>query len=252
MSTKNKNHIQKGFTLVEMAVVAPVVILVIGTFIYAIVTMTGDVMAGRAANVLAYNIQDTLNRIEADFRISKGYLSTNSFDISTPQGRLNDSTKFTTPILPFSPLIVESYATSDSPLSPTRSIIYKKDTPNLCNSTEKYQNIPLTLNIVYFVRSINNINTLWRRVIMPADYNSVGCGTPWQIPSCSIGSIDLFCKTNDEKLIEGLDSDGFNIVYDEFAGSIKPGAITVTIKATSTVAGRSITKSGTISAINAN
>lgn len=259
MSTNNKNHTQKGFTLVEIAVVAPVVILVIGTFIYAIITMTGDVMAGRAANVLAYNIQDALNRIEADFKISGGYSGTNSFTVQSPQGSDNINASFLTTITTGQrdnkPLIIKSYATNKNPLAADRNIIYKRGTLADCsNSTLVAQNEILMIDIVYFVDASG---TLWRRILVPLGYNDGGCVTsqttlaePWQQPSCyNYSSNRDYCKTNDEKLVDGLDAtNGFQVTYD----STNTNKITVTIKATSTVAGRSITKSGTISAISAN
>jgi len=233
MSINNKNA-QKGFTLVEMAVVAPIVILVIGTFIYAIITMTGDVMAGRAANVLAYNIQDALNRIEADFKTSGGYL-TDSIMPTTPQGHNDTADTFTKDT---STLIINSFATTKNPADSARSIVHQKQS-GACNTS------PMMINTVYFISN----NTLWRRVIMPSDYTNTDnyCDSPWQQPSCSPGQTATICKTQDEKLVENLDStDGFNVTYDS------ANKITITITATSKTAGRSITKSGTISAINLN
>lgn len=241
---KNNNTKKSGFTLVEMAIVAPILILTIGTFIYAIVMMTGDVMASRASNKLAYDMQYALNQIEADVKISGGFLDT-SFTPTSPQG-LNDTAS------PFSnsALILNTYATTDNPLSPSRNIVYTNN-PNICASGLAYQNQPLMLNTVYFVKN----STLWRRVIMPSDYATTAnyCGTTWQQPSCSPGWISSFCKTNDERLIEGLDTtNGFQIAYNKFAGSDKTGAVTVAINIKTTAAGRAITRSGTISATSLN
>ena len=45
MMKKNvKTSLQKGFTLIEMLVVAPVVILTIGAFLTVIISMTGEVL----------------------------------------------------------------------------------------------------------------------------------------------------------------------------------------------------------------
>jgi Tfp pilus assembly protein PilE len=252
----NNKQTQTGFTLVEMAVVAPIVILVIGTFIYAIITMTGDVMATRAANVLAYNIKDTLSRIEADFKNSNGYLA-ESLVPTSPQGSDGSTAKFTTATSGTSnnsPLIIKSYATDKNPLSADRNIIYMNNSPNACisGSTSIPQNTPLTLNTIYFVSS----NSLWRRVITPT--GTTGCTglnpaaliSPWQQPSCSPGynpTTSPICKTNDEKLVENLDStNGLQITYDN------ANRITIKITATSTAAGRNITRSDTISAVNIN
>ena len=65
--------VSKGFTLVEMMVIAPIVILLIGAFIAAIVGLTGEVMSSRGSNVVAYDLQDALNRIEEDVKLSTSY-----------------------------------------------------------------------------------------------------------------------------------------------------------------------------------
>jgi hypothetical protein len=241
MSIKIKSESkQSGFTLVEIAIIAPVLVLTIGIFIFAIITMTGDVIVSRASNKLAYDIQYALNQIESDMKIGTGFLETSILP-NTPQGLNDDTTQFQKNS---STLIINSYATNDNPLLSSRSLVYTNN-PNSCNSGLANQNPPLMFNIVYFVKN----NVLWRRTTMPSNYLTVGCTTPWQQPSCSLGWVSSFCKTNDEKLIEGLDpSSGLQITYDKFAGLDKPGSITVTINANVTAAGETVTKSGTVSA----
>ena len=50
--SKNNNRATKsfGFTVVELLVIAPIVILTIGAFVATIVNMTGEVLASRGAN----------------------------------------------------------------------------------------------------------------------------------------------------------------------------------------------------------
>ena len=90
-----QNHrLSKGFTLVELLVITPVVILVIGGFVGAIIAMTGNVLSTRSANRLVYNIQDALDRIEADVRQSNGFLTTNADTPQTGQGKGGGDVKF--------------------------------------------------------------------------------------------------------------------------------------------------------------
>ena len=90
-----RNKANNGFTVVEMLVVAPIVILFIGAFISAIVSMTGQVLISRASNSLMYNIQDALNRIEQDTKISNKLLATNDITgLTSPQGYNDDTTPF--------------------------------------------------------------------------------------------------------------------------------------------------------------
>lgn len=260
-----------------MLIVAPIVILMIGVFVSAIVSMTGDVLSTRGSNALAYNVQDALGRIATDIKLSGGLLATNNIPLSAPQGYNNDTTTFhnssaTTGTM----LILNSYATTNNPLSTTQSLLYMSDQPNACNSPQVNQNPPVMLNIVYFVKN----NTLWRRVIVPANYATVGCtggsiGAPWQQPSCYPGISGTICKTQDQRLVDGIATNGFSISYYSSPNSIIPNSIasdddhtksnsvrqaalqttstvSVTIDAKNTIAGRDISQSGSIREISPN
>lgn len=225
---------QKGFTLIEMLVIAPVVILTIGSFVSVIINMTGDVLSARGSNVLAYDIQDTLNRIEQDVKLSTGFLATNniSFDgVNNPQG-FNGSTSnfFNVNNVDSDPsttdgdvLILNTLATTNNPLSLGSGIIYLDDRPNDCttNATQVNQNTPMTLNVIYFIKN----NSLWRRTVTPVDYlttgaTTAGCNpTPWQQPSCVPGYSSPFCKTDDIKLVDVSTINDFSIEYYNGASS---------------------------------
>lgn len=257
-----------GFTLVEMLIVAPIVIGIIGIFITVVITMTGDILTARGSNGLAYSIQDTLARIEQDARMSGAYLATNNIPLVSPQGYNNDTTAFhnaTTDTTVGPMLIFNSYTTTSNPSSSTRKIIYKT-LPNTCGSNSENKNSPLTINIVYFVKN----NTLWRRTITKSTYTTDGCSLPWQQPSCAPGVVNSFCKTQDIRLVDGVSPNGgFNITYytsinpdvvnteatNVSAGKTDATRLTglqaskvakVTINATSSVAGRDIARSGSV------
>lgn len=258
-------QITRGFTLVEMLVVAPIVLLVIGVFIATIVNMTGDVLSTRNANDLAYNIQDTLSRIEQDVKLSGGFLSTNNITINSPQGYNDDTTNFhnidaTTGTM----LILNSYTTIDNPLGTTPNILYASGQPNPCDSELVSKNQPVMMNVVYFVKN----NTLWRRTLAQSNYETIGCSKPWQQPSCALNIVNAFCKTTDLQLIDGVNaSTGFTISYYPDATSTTPNAIasdsnqndtarqsalkstntaTISITAAATIAGRQVSQSGSI------
>jgi len=227
-----------GFTVVEMMVIAPIVILVIGSFIFAIVKMTGDVMSTRNANTLAYNIQDALNRIEDDARLSMGFLYS-SINPTTPQGSDNGSTAFSATTTNKT-IIINTFATTDNPLSSSRGLVYTNTPITNCNSPQISQNPPLMTNTVYFVSG----DTLWRRVIMPSNYtNSCPPNAIWQKPSCAIGQIGSLCQTTDMKLVE-------NIKDFSMDTAVPTTAAKITITATEKTANRDI--SGTIYASSPN
>jgi len=251
-----KSSLYSGFTIVEMMVVAPIVILVIGIFITAIVNMTGDTLATRSSNALSYNIQNALNRIEQDVKVSGSFLATNNISITSRQGYDNATENFhNVSAANGTMLILNSYATDINPLNTSYKIV-------------SVDNQPIMINIIYFVKN----GTLWRRVITPANYTTANGTAPWQQPSCAIGITGTQCKTQDTRLVDGLvNSSDFSILYypnststtaNAVAGDssqsdtirqtalLSSSTITANIGATSSIAGRNITRSGTIRAIS--
>lgn len=260
----SNNNTKRGFTLVEMLVVMPIIILTIGIFINVIVYITGGVLVSRGANALIYSIQDALNRIEGDVKSSNSYLAVNNISLTSPQGYNNDNTSnfhnvdTTTGTM----LILSTYATTSNPITSTRSIIYSSG-PNPCGSTLVNLNQPITMNVIYFIKD----NALWRRVVAPANYATAGCSLPWQQPSCYPGVSGVFCKTQDVHLVDGMGSNSFNVSYFSSPSSITADSISsdnaksdsdrqtalqsistaeITITATNTIAGHGITQTGKI------
>lgn len=233
--TTLKSRLTSGFTLIEMMVIAPIVILLIGSFVALIVNLTGEVLSARGLNTLTHDVQDALNRIEQDAKLSTTYLAVNNIDVSTTkQGyggttSTGSTTKFTNIDKTGSggsnaSIILNSLVTNDNPISSTAGLVYLANKPNDCSNFSEYsKNTPMTMNIVYFVDSNK---TLWRRVIMPSNYTtaSVRCGAaPWQIPSCINGYVPAslpFCKSNDERLIDGVDPADFKFGYYATASSV--------------------------------
>lgn len=271
MSQNKKN----GFTIVEILVVAPIIILVIGAFITVIVNLTGQVLASRESNNIAYSIQDALNRIEQDVKVSNSFLAKNNITpLTSPQGYNNDTTDFTniSSSLP-NALILEEYAIANNPKSTSRSLIYL-NTPNACDSAQLTQNQPMKINIIYFVRN----NTLWRRTIMPSNYKTAGCDAntpaispaiPWQQPSCEPSKTDSICESKDVKLVDGISNTaGFNMKYYDNPDSATENTVVttdlnettrstafqsiksvkITISSTKNIAGKEVSQSGILRA----
>jgi hypothetical protein len=245
-NNKYHNTVRSGFTLIEMLIVAPIVLLTIGAFITVIVNLTGGVIASRGATVITYNIQDALNRIEDDVKLSTTFLAENTIIFtgtghagSVPQGYDDGSAVFDNVGSNGNMLILNTLATTGNPLVATSGLIYLSNLPNACNSTQAIQNTPMTLNIVYFVRN----NTLWRRTVMPSNYASAGCNVPWQQPSCnpalfvagSWGS-NTFCGTQDIDLVDNINAGGFSVSY--FNGAAATISNTVASDTSSSVANR--------------
>ncbi len=262
------NITKQAFTVVEMLVIVPMVILVIGIFINVIVSMTGEVLATRASNNMAYNIQDALDRIKQDVSLSGGFLATNNISLVSPQGYNNDTTVFknsdsTTGTM----LILNSYTTTSNPSNANRNLVYASSQPNQCNSILYTKNAPIMFNVIYFTKTdANGVISLWRRTVAPNSYLSVSCSTPWQQPSCTPGQTGVHCKTDDIKLVDNIvEGTGFLINYFAGTNSTIPisdatdstkndatrqtamntaNTIEVAITASSNVSGKEITQTG--------
>jgi len=213
--SRQRLSLQKGFTLIEMLVVAPIVILAIGAFLTVIISMTGEVISSRASNILVYNVQDALNRIERDTRVSTEFLAQTDTDpigaggnaLQPGQGVNNTTAPFLNVSGERTSLILNMIATNDNPLSLNSSFVFLRNQPSPCATPRG--NTLLTYNVVYFVEN----NTLWRRVLMPqnyADTTNFSCATPWQRPSCNPAFIinpgNAFCATEDTRLVDGITS----------------------------------------------
>lgn len=262
------NPLTAAFTIVEVLVIAPIVILAIGAFITVIVSLTGEVLSSRGANTLTYNLQDALNRIEQDVRASTTYLATNTITLNgaDQQGVNGDGTAFTNVGgASGTSLILSMIATTENPMSGNAAPIYVANQPHACDSDSVAGNTLLTVNVVYFVKD----GSLWRRTILPSNYESVACATPWQQPSCTPGYTSSFCKTNDVRLVNGVENDNFLLAYfaaDNLStpntvasntgqsNSVRAAAlqglstVDITIEASQTIAGRTITNTATTKA----
>ena len=253
----------KGFTLVEMLVVAPIVLLTIATFIGVLIYLTGETMIARTNNVLAYSVQDSLDTIENDAALSGAFLATNNVTIASPQGYGNNTQAFQNASTSTgSMLIINMPATIDGHTN-TRKLLPLANLPYPCSNTQVNQNQVMTYNIVYFVRD----NTLWRRTLMPSNYLTRGCGIPWQQPSCAPGQTGTMCRTEDVKMLEGVSAANFTIQYltsakattplaDASNASISPAnrqaalsttdTAIITIEAMRSVAGKEVSYTGSI------
>ena len=248
-----KQENQKGFTIIEMLVVAPIVILTIGAFLTVIISMTGEVLASRAANNLSYNVQDALNHIEQDVKLSNSFLATNNV-MGTNQGYNDDATAFTSVGgASGTSLILNMVATTANPVSANSAYVYLKNKPDPCSAPQN--NVPFTYNVVYFLKTdTSGVSSLYRRTIMPTNYTDTTdtvCSVPWQQPSCSPTYMDaqsgsVFCKTKDVLLVSGVTPANFSLQYfnGEAATAVNQPATTTPLTADRNIALQSATTVG--------
>jgi Tfp pilus assembly protein PilE len=210
---------QKAFTLVEMLVIAPIMLLTVAAFIGIIISLTGQTLVAQAENTLAYTVQDTLNRMEQDIQVSGAFLASNTTPASSPQGFDNNTQAFNNiSTANGGMLILNAFATTGTGIS--RAVIPIANLPNACSAANVDQNQVLTYTIVYFIKD----NALWRRAIMPSNYKTKGCSAPIERPTCAAAFVTSngFCATPDEKLLENASSIALDIKYYTTPQSTSP------------------------------
>ena len=254
---------RNGFTLVEMLVVAPIVIIVVATVVGALIYLTGDALRESGRVKLVNDIQHALNEIETDVKMSGGFLAVNNSAIVSPQG-YNDSTGSFTNILNGGTLVLNTFVTDRNPLTAGKRLVYLAGQPYACGSANEYRNQIMTMNTVYFVKS----NTLWKRTLATSNYETKDCSgvTPWQRPSCTPGRTGTQCKSQDESLITVNGTLTLSIDYFTSPTSTTPrttantitsnsarqailnttDTVLVTITANTSAAGRGIEQRGSI------
>jgi hypothetical protein len=259
---RNHNHAADGFTLIEMLVIAPIVLLAIGGFVALMVSMVGDILATRDYNNTTYNTQDALNRIEQDVRLSSQFLTTTG--TTSPQQGSDNNFSGTAPFIisdTNNMLLLSLPATDKNPVDATRQIINYANQPNPCDTTQTANKI-FIFKVAYFIKN----GSLWRRTILPPydtnatpDNNTV-CTPPWQQNSCSVGYInDGHCQTNDVELVKNVQSltvqyfaDPTSTVNVFAAGAATATTLSAAISTASTTAGRTINTSQSVRATKLN
>lgn len=207
-----RNKLHTGFTLVEMLIIAPIVVLLIGAFVATLINLTGEALSQNANTLLLNNVQAAIDEIETDVKSSGAFLATNNMTIVSPQG-YDDSTQGFLNVMSSTQdaLILNTLATTANPASATRGLVYLANVPNACGSSNFGQNQILTFNTVYFVKD----TTLYRRILGSSNYASKACSgtTIWQKPSCTPGVTGAMCLSRDETVIQATDSLTLSLDY---------------------------------------
>lgn len=250
-ATKSKLSLRQGFTLVEMLVIAPIAILVIGAVITFMVSLAGDSLIARNQGAMAFSIQNAQSRIEQDARMSTQFLDSFTQIDAAAQSKdgINLTSGFSTS---GGDIILNQLATDQNPNSPNRNVIYYKNRPNACGTNTTYLNQALSVKVIYTIANYDGTgNALWRRTIVPSwsapsspNTDSV-CATPWQRDSCKFGSTNgAVCQTIDEKILPNVSS--MNVTYYLANGSQTTNVrqaqqLRVALTTASTTAGETVT-----------
>ncbi len=254
----SSNNPRSGFTLVEMLVIAPILVVLIGIAIAYVISLTGETLQTRKQNEMSFTTQAALDDIEQTGALSVSLPATTGTLVS-PQGASTatsgngGTTAFTNTTTPPVALIFQSVATDKNPLDSTRSLIYTGSSP--CTPTNQLY----LYYTVYFV----NANRLLKRTILPTVPAEGICATPFQRNSCNptLANPSSYarCSARDEVLIEGVSNMTLTLTYYSSNGgtlpaSSAPQAASVGVQVTQslTAAGQPLTYTGTtrVSVIN--
>jgi hypothetical protein len=242
----NHKH-ERGLTLIEVLVVAPLIILLIGALVVSISNLTGDSLYTQEKNTSAYNVQSALDDIDISVRYATEFLSTTG-TVTAPQGR-DDTTgapfTYNSSTDTYDTLIFSTAATDKSIYDPTRELVYKGTGGCLTSN-------PLYLyTTVYFVNPTSK--SLYKRTILPAP--GALCRTVAQKNSCATVS-GTHCVTRDELLLDNVKS--LKIEYLATPGSSttttpeQARVAVVTITRSTTGAGENVDYAGTLRASRLN
>jgi competence protein ComGC len=250
----HNNTSNSGFTLVEMLVVAPIVLISITFLVGLMINIVGDSLIATSRSRTIYTTHDALNTIENDVTMSSQFLlSTGS--LLSPQGKSNDTTAFTSSANG-NTLILKVLATDKNPLDATRSLVVYADQPFSCSSGKTAYNTSLYTTVIYFVKN----GSLWRRTIVPAynqnspsDANTV-CSVPWQRSSCSVGYTNTsVCKSNDIEVEKNIASFTVNYYAGTSSTTISLAtSVKVQLATSESIAGSTVTYSASLRATKIN
>lgn len=169
---QNKALNQRGFTLIEVLVVAPLVILLIGVTIGYISSLTGEGLKTSQRNIMTYDTQAALENIEQATSGAVQIASKTNAPLLANQGPNDSTNAFTSHS---GRLVLSSAASTGNSFDPSRQTIYMGS--GACD----YSNPLLTYYSVYFLSG----TTLYKRTIISTASPTNFCATPIQKNSCS-------------------------------------------------------------------
>lgn len=209
-TSPNKQRSGAGFTLVEMLVVAPFVLLIIGGFIALIITLTGQVLSQSGQNKLVYDTQNAFDRFNQDVIRASAFQKASVTPLS-PQGADDSSKPFNTD----NPLpgdsgatygtiaILEQPAITKSPADGSRELVYSKaPNPNACGTASENQNKLYKVEIVYYLKADGSDKSIWRRTMFDSSQVPCSGSSIWQRASCTPDATSATCQTDDEMVLD--------------------------------------------------
>ncbi len=200
---------QQGFTLIEVAVVAPIMILVAISIIAILIILVSSTVQPNARSLIMQQEEKALDVIESDINNSYAYISsTSSYGfLSTLPANFADSASsdYSSPPSGTTVIALKTFNqiidSTDS--SRTKVLPAFKDTASCSNTTDLSASNIAPIVVVYYVKN----NTLYRRTLVDTT-NPSTCGTKLARQSCLTS-----CAAEDTALVQVDALRTFSVVY---------------------------------------
>ena len=210
----NRQH-SSGFTIVELLVALPLVVMVLGVFVASLITAFRTTNVSKVQLDLNNAAVLALNTMERNVRYSNNYTTgitapyTDPYGPSNTDGTWTGTWSYKGDSATNRVVILKSYATTENIFSPTRKTVYNDDLAYDCSATGTlYLNSQLPYYTIFFV----NNQTLYRRIITDNNTTAVCNGPQYQKQTCPNGATRVArCKANDEVVATNVTS--FSIDY---------------------------------------
>lgn len=202
--------INKGFTILELVVIAPIIVLAVAGIMTALAAIVNSV-AIQSANISSINgVQFVYDRLEQDIKYGLSYfpstLPASLSDMNSPVGgvdyKYRGTLKNGTSNTDLNTVFIQSYNQTSS----TTSNLSNSSLPvtwGNCGSTLKINSMTgIPLAVIYYV----NQGTLYRRTVVHNDtFNSsiAKCGTPRIQQSCQ-SPPQTKCTVRDQAILQDV------------------------------------------------
>lgn len=215
MSRTNQN--ETGFTLVEVLIIAPILILTIGTLMNFLFNQYGQLTQQGALINLQTEVQNITFSMQDDIYFAAGFNTTmndNLEDSHEPSGGWQHNTTPET-------LIISTPALTANYRAENRQPVFINSIG--CDPSTVEENAILLNNVIYFVQG----TTLYKRIISAPSSMST-CGTSFVKQSCPAGSTSSTCPP-DRILTTSLNTINFTY-YDNTNNEVSDPTLASKVK----------------------
>lgn len=235
---------QSGFTLVEVAIIVPIMIIIAVSILAMLITLVTSTMIPNARGIIMQDQQKAFDNIESDINSSTRLLST------LPSGFTDSaSTDYASPPSGTTVLRIETFnqITNPNDTTGTKTIPAFMGSAPCTNTTVLTKENIAPIVIVYFVRD----NSLYRRTLV--DNTLATCGTKLAKQTCST------CSSKDLQLLRASSVTKFEVIYYSSAQNdtittdpTQAKSARITITATLDTVGQTVEYTATIRIVRLN